>query len=125
MYLFVCAHTRALEFVFHGMCVEVRGQLAGVGSFTSQVPEIELRLSGLVAGAFSHGAISPALTQYFFFFLSTYYVPGIGLRTGHAVRTRSLPVWADWGHGVQWLGMWTLGSESLDQLFLLWPLSAV
>lgn len=51
-------------------------------------------------------------------FLSTYYVPGIGQGMGHAVGTQSLPMWADWGHVVQWLGMWTPGPESLN-LFLL------
>ena len=40
--------------VCYGVQVEVRGQLMRVGSLTVWVLGIELRLSGLVASAFTH-----------------------------------------------------------------------
>lgn len=43
----------------HSVNVEVRGQIARV--HTMCVPRIKLRCLGLAAGAFTQGAISPAL----------------------------------------------------------------
>lgn len=47
----------------HSVSVEVRGQIARVPNMC--VPRIKLRCLGLAAGAFTQGAISPALEYTF------------------------------------------------------------
>lgn len=56
---FVCACQCVC--VSHGACVKVREQLYIVVSLLPKVPVIKLRSSGLVAGAFTLGALSPVL----------------------------------------------------------------
>lgn len=47
----------------HGVRVEIRGQLTGVGSLllTGSVPGLELRPSALASSPFTCGALSPAM----------------------------------------------------------------
>lgn len=122
--IYVCAHAGA--FVSHStyVCRRSEGNLQGLSHLPPRSQELNSGCQGWRQTTPLHTKPSrqPSFSNFFFFehLLCARYWAGLG----HAARTHSLPVWADWEHGMQWLGLWTLGPENLD-LFLLQQLSAV
>lgn len=53
LYLF-SMHKHVHTYACHGTCVDVKGQLVGIGSSFLWVPEIKRSLLGLAASTFNH-----------------------------------------------------------------------